>query len=87
MFEKKLKEQFIQYNKEHPKSYLIYPNDEGKQKWDILMTIVLIVTCFFTPINIAFSYSDSETNTIINYAIDFFYFIDIVVIFNTAIFD
>lgn len=51
------------------------------------MTIVLIVTCFFTPINIAFSYSNSQTNTIINYAIDFFYFIDIIVIFNSAVFD
>ena len=52
------------------------------------MTFILILTCLFTPLNIAFSYHDDHTiNNVINYAIDLFYLIDLLVIFNTAIYD
>ena len=52
------------------------------------MTLVLIVTCFFTPLQIAFLFN-SEGNGffITEYCIEVFYLIDIIVIFNTAVFD
>ena len=52
------------------------------------MTLVLILTCFFTPINIAFSFHESnDYGNYINWAIDLIYLIDIFVIFDTAIYD
>ena len=52
------------------------------------MTFILIITCFFTPINIAFSYHKHGIwMDIVNYLIDMFYLFDIFVIFNTVIYD
>lgn len=49
------------------------------------MTIVLLTTCIFTPLNIAFQWHDhGSTSVILNYTIDVFYFLDILVIFNSA---
>ena len=65
---------------------MIYPNNPKKDMWDLFMTIVLIFTCFITPLNISFSFKGTGIH-IINYSIDLFYLIDIIVIFNTAIYD
>ena len=52
------------------------------------MTFILILTCFFTPVNIAFNFAEENLSSlVINYLIDLFYFIDIFVIFNTARYD
>ena len=52
------------------------------------MTFILFVTCIFTPLNIAFDYHTRDhTVETIDYSIDFIYFIDILVIFNTAYYD
>lgn len=51
------------------------------------MAIVLILTCFVTPIRIAFYTSDELHWKVINYIIDFLFLSDIIVIFNTAYYD
>ena len=38
-------------------SYLFYPHNSNKERWDIFMTFVLIVSCIFSPLNIAFDWS------------------------------
>lgn len=39
---------------ENRKKCLIYPDNDWKQKWDIIMTFVLIATCAITPLALAF---------------------------------
>jgi hypothetical protein len=65
---------------------LIYPEDKKKGYWDLWMTIILLLTCFSTPLTIAFT--DTEKQSIfddpLNFTIDFFFLLDIIVIFNSA---
>ena len=67
----------------------MYPTDITKQFLEIMVSICLLITCILTPLNLAFS----ETLEAIawymnlNYAIDCFFFIDIVVNFNSAYID
>ena len=35
--------------------FLIYPENKLKSLWDFIMTIVLLVSCVITPLDIAFS--------------------------------
>ena len=55
------------------------------------MTIVLVFSCYMTPLLIAFPEpegSDSERRWfIINIIVDSMFFIDIIVVFNTAVYD
>ena len=36
----------------HP--YILYPNDNIKVNWDIWISLILLITCFQTPLNFAF---------------------------------
>jgi hypothetical protein len=52
------------------------------------MTIVLLVTCVLTPLNIAFqSENTSLTENLVEWFIDLCFFFDIIVIFNSAYYD
>lgn len=33
---------------------MIYPDNHNKEVWDLFMTIVLLVSCVITPVEIAF---------------------------------
>ena len=51
------------------------------------MTFILIMTCFFSPLDLAFSYNDPKSInwfTVVDYSIDFCYLIDICIVFNSA---
>ena len=72
------------------KPLLFYPSDWWKQiGWDILVSMLLFITCFTTPINIAFQEEISVIDWYMktNYVIDILFFIDILVIFNTAVYN
>jgi hypothetical protein len=74
------------------KPYIIYPENKNKGFWDLFMTLVLIITCIQTPLNIAFEDVSNEKggndfNKILDYCIDFLFFLDIIVIFNSAYYD
>jgi hypothetical protein len=56
-------------------------------KWNLVITLVLIFTSLVAPARVAFITEDSLTWVIINFLVDFFFFLDIVVIFNTALYD
>ena len=67
---------------------MIYPEDHYKEIWDLAITLVLLFTCIYTPIEIAFDFDNAESRTvfqfIIKYLIDSFFLLDIIIIFNSA---
>lgn len=66
---------------------MIYPEDTWKEKWDLVVSIVLIFTCAITPFRLAFYTDDPIGWQIINNTIDMIFFIDMILIFNTAYYD
>lgn len=77
--------------RKHKKAFLIYPENKVKAKWDVFMTIVLIISCMTTPLVLAFTPKSGSTGElnwlIINSVIDILFFVDICVTFNTATYD
>jgi hypothetical protein len=68
--------------------YILYPENSKKAKWDILMTLILILTCIITPLRLAFGESEEPLEWVIfMYSIDFMFLIDIFLIFNSAYYD
>ena len=51
------------------------------------MAIVLLITCVMTPYNIAFNAVEGVSTKVMNGVIDILFFLDMCVIFNTAIYD
>ena len=51
------------------------------------MAIILVLTCILTPYNIAFNAVEDFNTKVVNGAIDILFFIDMLIIFNTAIYD
>ena len=67
---------------------MIYPESNNKSYWDILTTLILLITCCLTPYNIAFFGEDEPLWVMLtNSIIDSLFFVDILVIFNTAYYD
>jgi hypothetical protein len=67
--------------------FLWYPEDQGVERWNIWITLVLIFTSLVAPARVAFITIDSPNWVFINFMVDLFFFLDILVIFNTAIYD
>lgn len=75
-------------HRRNKKTWLLYPEDDSKAIWDLFITFVLLASCLITPFNIAFgAIEDPLEWKIINYTIDIFFLIDIIVIFNSAYYD
>ena len=58
--------------------WLIYPENKYKSAWDLWMTLVLIVTCIMTTLEIAFNELENneiDSGPIIDYIIDSIFFI------------
>ena len=51
------------------------------------MTLALIVTCVQTPLSIAFQDRQTESQKLLDDIIDLLFFLDIIVIFNSAFYD
>ena len=62
---------------------VIYPENANKALWDIFMAIILVFTCFVTPLHIAFE-DDATHWVVLNYFIDSLFAVDMLVIFCTA---
>jgi|APSaa5957512535_1039671.scaffolds.fasta_scaffold64758_2 hypothetical protein len=70
-----------------PLKYIIYPDNKVFQIWELFMTMVLLVSCFLTPVEIAFTSttaSDHSPQTILEFIMDFLFFSDVVVTFFCA---
>jgi hypothetical protein len=66
---------------------MIFPDDPFKNAWDLLVALLLIGTCLVLPYRIALVEKDNLTWTIVTNIADFFFLMDILVIFNTAFYD
>jgi hypothetical protein len=38
------------YQREDAKSCIIYPENELKANWDVILTLLLVITCIMTPL-------------------------------------
>ena len=38
----------------HRKDYTFYPSDKLMMSWEMFISIILLATCFLTPLNFAF---------------------------------
>jgi hypothetical protein len=74
--------------RKNQQSYIIYPENRYKGIWDLFMTLVLIITCIQTPLDIAFDSKDQgKFSEYLDLAINLLFFFDILVIFNSAYYD
>lgn len=72
------------------KKWLIYPENKKKNVWDLFMTLVLLVACITTPLQIAIYKDKKEFGTaeeIIEHSINVLFLIDIIIVFNSAYYD
>ena len=77
------------------KKGIIYPEDKYISYWDLWISIVLLFTCLILPARIAFVKHVEEVDTmgtihiwlVINTVLDLFFFIDMIIIFNSAYYD
>ena len=70
-----------------PDVCLISPGNVYKLNWDVLVTALLLYSCIATPAQIALWTDLGRSLKIVNYVVDCFFFIDIVIIFNSAAYD
>jgi hypothetical protein len=62
------------------KSWIIYPENLYKANYEMLMTLILLITCIVTPYNIAFTSDDEPVGmTIVSGVVDFLFFVEIFV--------
>ena len=69
------------------KKFMIYPDDEFKNNWDMFVSAVLILTCVVTPVRIVFVENEPIGWIIVNNLVDFIFLMDIVFTFNMAYYD
>lgn len=65
---------------------MIYPNDIGKIWWDVIISAILCISCFCTPLDLALP-KLFENLYWFNLSIDIFFLVDILVNFFSAIQD
>lgn len=73
-------------NKNLRKKFLFYPDDFIKIFWDIFISIVLLISCFITPFNLAFPDLEKEIKwyRIMSLSMDLLFLVDILINFNSA---
>jgi len=69
--------------------YILRYYDGMKFWWDVLVIILAIFNCLSIPVDISFepAYSTNIYVQILNFFIDFLFFIDIFINFNTSFYD
>jgi hypothetical protein len=87
--EKKKYERMV--SRENRRKLLFYPEDRVINFWNLFITLLLMVVCVYTPIEIAFAgaspNSAEKKIDIFSVAIDMLFFIDMVILFNCAFYD
>lgn len=66
---------------------MFYPEDTLKGYWDLVISLILIITCSITPFAIAFYEQNDTSWNVFDFVTDIFFFVDIIIIFNTAFYD
>jgi hypothetical protein len=82
---KKIREQ---YNFKR-KCHIFYPDKKFRIFWDVIHSIILLLTCVLTPFNVAFMDNEELKSSLyygfVNEFIDYFFLVDILVNCNTAL--
>ena len=81
-----LKQPMTSSSNQRRKCLIIYPHDSLKIGWDVIISIVLLTSCFTTPFNLAFAeieevYGWYQT---ILWIMDGSFAVDIIINFNSA---
>ena len=67
---------------------MIYPNDLGKMWWDVIMSLILLLSIFITPLDLAFAeLADRPEWPVINRIVDVFFLSDMLLTFFSALQD
>jgi len=71
------------------RKYILHPKHKFKSIWDFYITMLLLFVSCSIPYTLAFYFGTtlSDTWTAVHYFIDFSFFVDIVIIFNSAYYD
>jgi len=71
------------------KRCMIYPNDTSKLWWDVFISLILLISTFTTPIDIAFTDTLSQNPRWFWFStsLDIAFLVDILVTFNSAMQD
>ena len=75
------------YRRTYKLPYLWYPENKLLELWNLFITLVLLFTSMVAPARVAFMTADSNYWVLINFTVDFCFFIDIFVVFNSALYD
>jgi hypothetical protein len=66
------------------KRFILYPQDNFKTFWDIYISLILLISCFTAPIDIAFPDIETPSYLIFANCIDYMFMIDICINFLSA---
>lgn len=72
------------------RSWLFKPDHQAIELWNIFIMIILIITCIITPLRLAMVFPTEQETLgwkVLQYSIDVCFLIDIMVIFNTGIYN
>jgi hypothetical protein len=78
---------FLNINKKMQKPWIIYPDNKWKSQWDLIMTVLVIVTCIFTPYAMAFIKESSTEMTVFEQLMNLFFLVDMILVFYSAYLD
>ena len=78
---------FLNINKKMQKPWIIYPDNKWKSHWDVVMTVLVIVTCVFTPYAMAFIQESSTEMTVFEQLMNLFFLVDMILVFYSAFLD
>ena len=75
--------------------HIIPPNSKNKQNWDLVMMLLVFYNCVYIPIELFFlngfvehsDYPKSTVHTVVDYIVDLFFAIDILLNMTTAYYD
>lgn len=73
--------------RQNKKAFMIYPEAPWIDNWNLFISLILLFTAIVTPMRIAFVEKDDLDWKIINGMVDLMFFVDIIIIFNTAYYD
>ncbi|TNV85871.1 hypothetical protein FGO68_gene14280 [Halteria grandinella] len=69
------------------KPYMIYPDDKVRKYWDLLVSLIIIMSCFLTPVYLAFPDLQTDNMQILDQSMNLLFLIDIILSFISARYD
>ena len=67
-----------------PSEYLIYPSNQYKRAWDMIVLVLILYTASWVPIKVCFIDESGTAQFVFDLMVDFFFLTDIVLTFFTV---